>query len=571
MQARRALVMALVVLGTSAFLLPMMVSAANWSNPFALGGGGPKPAVAIDASGAQHYVWWTNSGAIQYAKCTGQGGGGCSSAQNLPTNGDSFYPSIAIDPQGRPNVVFETKVGDSARYAVFWTRKQGSGWTNPQRITNEPYAELPDIAIGPGGVIHVIYQSKQNDTGYVYYTKSNDGFEFAPAQELDAAQSSEPLAEFGKLAANGKTPEGSQLSNGLYPRIAADENDNAHAVWNMPGPNYGIKYRYQTNGNFGGSINVASGQKDQTPDVTVAPNGHVGIIWGTYDDFNDAFAEFENGSKVNTINDIDGGLAQSLWPKIGVDCQGVFHLVFQGSVSTDSKWNIYHRSYDPATNTLGGRETIANIAASEQTPAVDATNVAAIVYTNTTNGIIDAVTADLNIQCTGSATATPSNTPTATNTPDPNVTPTVTPTVGGPIWVPNTSSEIIYRKKWKKINDNKATDNNYSRCDDGGACVKRSAAKILVPDGYTQVKWFTGKSKVNGIANVFINDQFVGKVDLCKGSSGNTQQFFNKTYTIPARTDGQPRSFEVGAPGKHSSCSPYNANFVVIDGFEILP
>lgn len=220
---------------------------------------------------------------------------------------------------------------------------------------------------------------------------------------------------------------------------------------------------------------------------------------------------------------------------------------------------------------MGNRETIANIDASEQTPVVDSTNVAAIVYTNTTNGIIDASTANLGIQCAGGATPTPSNTPTVTNTPDPNVTPTVTPTVGGNIWIPNTSNEIAYRKKWKKLNDRKATDNNYSRCESGDACPKRAAAKILVPDGYTQVRWFTAKSKVNGLANVFINDQFVGKVDLCKGSSGNSQKFFNKTYTIPARDDGQPRSFEIGAPGKHSGCSPYNSNFVIVDGFEILP
>jgi hypothetical protein len=252
MQVRKALVLALVVLATSAFLLPLIVSAASWSSPFALGGGGSKPAVAIDSDGNQHYVWWTSKGNIQYSKCSGQGGNNCSSPQNLPTSGASYYPSIAIDPQGRPNAVFESKVTDGKGYAVYWTRKQGSSWTNPKRLTTEPYSELPDIAIGPGGVIHVVYQSKQSDTGYVYYTKSNSGFEFEPATELDSAQSDAPLAEFGKLAAQGKTPEaaeGSQIANGLYPRIAADQNDDAHAVWNLPGPNYGVKYRYQVGGN----------------------------------------------------------------------------------------------------------------------------------------------------------------------------------------------------------------------------------------------------------------------------------------------------------------------------------
>lgn len=587
MQAKKALALVLGILATSAFLLPMMVSAASWSNPFALGGGGTKPSVAIDASGYQHYVWWTSTGNIQYSRCTSQGGKGCSSPENLPASGASYYPSIAIDPQGRPNVVFETKVSDGKGYAIYWTRKQGSSWSNPQRLGTEPYSELPDIAIGPGGVIHVIYQSKQDKTGYVYYTKSSGGFEFQAAQELGTEQSDAPIAEFGKLAEKGKAPEaveGSQLSNGLYPRIAADQNDNAHVVWNLPSP-YGIKYRYQTNGNFGASITVANGsQKDQTPDITVAPNGSVGIVWSTYDDFNAAFAEYKNGNKETSVNDIDDGLAQSLWPKISSDCKGTFHFAFQGSPTTDSAWNIYHRTYDPASNSLTGRETIANIAASEQTPSIDTTNIAAIVYANTTNGIIDAATSNLGITCSDE-TPTSTEIPTQTNTPDPNATSTPTPTAtntpGDVITIANNTKCsgadaaeqgcVHYRKTWKKYSDNKATDGNYSRCDKDGVCPKSSAAKVIVPDGYTQVKWYTAKALSYGYAKVWINDVLVDTIDLCKGSSGLTPKFINFTYTVPARTDGQPRSFEIGAPSKHSSCSPYNSSFVAIDSFRILP
>lgn len=586
MQFKKALALALVVLGTSAFLLPFMVSAANWSSPFALDGGDIKPAVAVDDAGNQHYVWWSG-GSIRYSKCTGQGGSGCSSPENLPGSGKSFYPSIAIDPQGRPNVVFESAMKDANKYAVYWTRKQGSSWTSPKKLSSEPYSELPDIAIGPGGVIHVIYQSKQDDTGYVYYTKSNGGFEFSSPESLETAQSNAPIAEFGKLAAEGKAPEameGNKISNGLYPRIAADQNDDAQAVWNLPGPDYGIKYRRQVGGAWQKAKTAGSGQKDQTPDITVAPNGSVGIVWGTYDDFNAAFAEFNNGNKDNSIGDIDGGLAQSLWPKITADCANDFHLVFQGSVNTDSKWNIYHRTYDPATNNLGSRETVADIGASEQTPAVDAKSVIAVAYTNTTNGIVDASTANLNLSCSG-ATATPTFTPTNTGTPDPNATPTNTPTAtntpGDVVSIANTdkcasydgteTGCIHYKKSWKKYSDSKATNGNYSRCEDGGVCPKRSAAKIYLPGGYTRVKWFTVKAKTYGKVNIFVNDVFKEALDMCQGSSGISPKFINLTYDIPERTDGLPRSFEIGSPGKHTTCSPYNSNFVAVDGYEILP
>lgn len=582
MQFRKALAVALVVLGASAFLLPFMVSAASWSSPFALASGDSKPAVAVDDAGTQHYVWWAG-GKVQYSKCTGQGGNGCSSPENLPTKGSSYYPSIAIDPQGRPNVVFESKTNDANKYSVFWTRKQGNKWVSPKKVSSEPYSELPDIAIGPSGVIHVIYQSKQNGTGYVYYTKSNGGFEFSAPEALENAPSEAPLAEFGELAEQGKAAEameGSQISNGLYPRIAADQNDDAHAVWNLPGPGYGIKYRYQVSGNWKKAKTAGSGQKDQTPDVAVAPNGSVGIIWGTYDDFNAAFAEFTNGNKDNSVSDIDGGLEQSLWPKISSDCAGNFHFVFQGSVAADSKWNVYHRAYDPSTNSLGGRETIADLGQSEQTPAVDARSIIAVVYTQTTNGIVDAATANLNLNCNG-ATATPTFTPSPTNTPDPNITPTVAPTPGDALTLANSAKCasydgvetdcIHYRKAWKKYDAAKATDGNYSRCDDGAACPKRAAAKIYLPEGYTQVKWFTAKAKTYGKVNVWINDVLAETLDMCQGSKGVAPKFVNLQYNIPARNDGQPRTFEIGVPGKHSSCSPYNSNYVTVDGFEILP
>lgn len=572
MHPRRIIILILILLGSSVLLFPLTLSAASWSPPFALGGGNIKPAVAVDAQGVQHYVWWTNDGGIQYSRCTGLGGNGCSAPVNLPTNGPSYYPSIAIDPRGRPNVVFETKNNGATRYDVWWTRRQGNGWSTPQKISSEPYAELPDIAIGPGGVIHVIYQSKQGDTGYVYYTRSTDGFNFDRAVELDAAPSDAPLTDFGALAEQGLIlePEGSRLSNGLYPRIAADANDDAHAVWNAPSP-YGIKYRYQTNGNWNATINVASGQKDQTPDVAVAPDGAVGIIWGTYDDFNAAFAEYNNGDPDQKIDDVDGGLAQSLWPKIEADCTGIFHFAFQGSVNANSQWNIYYRSYDPATDTFTKRQTIAQISAQEQTPAISATHIAAIVYNNSTNSIIDAATADLGISCGPVPTPTTTATPTDTPTPDPNVTPTMTPTPGGEIWIPNASNQIQYRKSWKKYKDDKATDNNYHRCEKDGVCEKFSAAKIIVPDGYTQVEWYTAKSSTYGIAKVWINDELFETKDMCQGNNGVAPKFVKFKYTIPPRGDGQPRTFEIGAPSRHSSCSPYNSNFVVVDGFKLLP
>lgn len=366
-----------------ALLLPLTAAAAtNWSLPFALGSGSTKPAVAVDANGQQHFVWWEPSQRkIQYVSCTGTDGSNCTAAINLPSQGASYYPNIAIDPQGRPNVVFETKYGGS--YQVFWTRKESSGWSTPVKISNHPYSELPAIAIGTNGVIHVVYQSKQDNTGYVYYTKNKNGV-WRRTKALTKVQSDQPLSTFANLAEQESIhPEAKLLSNGFFPHIALDSSNRAHAVWNAPSP-YGIRYRFQTGGKkWSKIITVAGGHKDQTPDIAIAPNGTVGIIWGRYDDFNTAFAEYRNGKRENYVNDIDGGLAQSLWPRIAADCASTFHFVFQGKPTPNYSWNVYYRTYNSATNALENRVVISQLATQEQTPAIAIGSVAATVWTNT--------------------------------------------------------------------------------------------------------------------------------------------------------------------------------------------
>jgi hypothetical protein len=381
MQNRKISLAVLSALVASALLITLVAAAAPMGFPFVLGTGEIKPSVAIDADGTQHYVWWNSSTQrIRYSACTGEDGLNCTEPVNLPAKGASYYPNIAIDPEGRPNVVFESKYSGS--YQVFWTRKDSSGWISPVQVSNQPYSELPDIAIGPKGIIHIVYQSKQDTTGYVYYAENNWNAWSAPAI-LAQKRSDKPLAVLAEMAGQEANPEdGGQISTGLFPRITVDANDHAHVVWNTPSP-YSIRYRFQTSTGWSKRRLVAKGQKDQTPDIAVAPNGSVGIIWGTYDDFNAAFAEYQNGRKDKYVRDIDHGLAQSLWPRITTDCAGKFQFVFQGKPTPSASWNIYYRGYDPVKNKLTKRKTIVALGSQEQTPAIAAGTATAVVWANT--------------------------------------------------------------------------------------------------------------------------------------------------------------------------------------------
>lgn len=607
MNPRRLVILALGIVIAGAFLLPLSASAVNWNDPYALGTGGTKPAVAIDSQGTIHYVWWhPTEHVIQYTRCTEISAGSCTAPVNLPNNGgQSFYPAIAIDTQDRPNVVWESR--DAGSYSVYWSRFENGAWAPIRKLSREPYSELPDLAIGTQGVIHVVYQSKQDGKGYVYYVESQDGFASRTSVQLAAHDASEPLATLAE--AGILSPDGNQLSSGLYPRVAVDSLDRAHVVWNAPTP-YGIYYTFQNaTGGFRGALLVNSGQKDQTPDIIVNPQDNaVGIVWGTYDDFNAAFAEYRNGKRDKIFYDVDGGIAQSLWPRLAVDCAGKFHVVFQGKVNVGGNWDIYHRRYDPSNNSLGGRETIANSGSQEQTPAISTTRRGAIVYTNTSGATTYGSTAELNVTCatettptptdtsTGTPTATatptettassptgsptasttptetstqpPTETPTATAIPTTTQTPSKTPLPSGREHIRNNDPRIQYAGKWSARDNPDASNNNFKRCDNGKRCRGGSATLEFV--GGTRVEWDTAYAETYGLANVYIDDNLVDRVDLCKPRPHSAApRFRTRSYKLHGGADAS-HTIRILAKGKHSDCSTHNTSYVAVDGFSII-
>lgn len=614
MRNSRFLLIALVIVGVSAFLLPLTVSAASWNAPYKLGNGDTKPSVAIDAAGNLHYVWWEpNSKVIQYAACAGLNKNDCTAPETLPNNGDdSYYPNIAIDPQGRPNAVWESRDGSS--YSVYWSRRESSGWVSIKKVSSEPYSELPDIAIGPQGIIHVVYQSKQSNTGYIYYAESSDGFGTLTKSELAQHQSDAPIETAAEAHLAEFAPEGQQLTNGLYPRLTADADDRAHVVWSAPSP-YGVYYRMQqASGGFGNKITVSTGHKDQTPDIVYSPAGSVGIVWSTYDNFNAGFAEYVNGQQDSKKLDIDGGLEQSLWARVAADCNGLFHFAFQGKASASGNWDIFARTYNAATDKFGKRVTIGDTGSQEQTPAIAVTNVGAIVYTNTSSDSIMGATSNLGISCGGtptntptettvaSATATPTFTPTntdvpnatATNTPTATATATATqtdvatatptntevatatPTATATTTTPNDSEHIpaddpriAYGGTWQDYKSKKATDQEYTRCGGANKCRKNWSAELNFVGG-TRVEWETAYAQTYGKAQVYIDGNLFERVNLCKPNRNSAiPKFGIRTYVLSGDAN-TPHTIKIKALGTHAKCSPYESNYVAVDGFNIV-
>lgn len=599
--ALRVLFIALVLIGAGAFLMPLVASATTWNSPFVLGNGNKFPSVAIDANGTIHYAWWDHTDkTVKYRTC-GLTKSTCGDAQVISASGvESFYPAIAIDPNGEPNVAFEAKSADTT-YAVFFRRRVAGNWEPIQRVskTNEVYAEIPDLAITSDGVIKIVYQNKSDGTAYVRFASSDDGITFKSSETLTQLQI-ENMESAAQVLADASAPEGKQLAAGLYPRIALDSAGNAYVVWNIPTP-YGIKYIHQLASGWSNEVQVAKGHKDQTADIAVASDGRVGVVWARGDTFDASFALFVNDSKTTQFDQLGGSNEWSLWPRIALDCAENFHVAFQGSKTADPghDWNVLHRAYDGSS--WSKLETIASAGAQEQSPNIATTNLGAIIYSD--GGNVFASTADLGVTCGGSpATPTQTLTPTATQTNAPGITPTDTPTatptstqipvnsptptntatnqptptatqtlapVSGKEHIPSNDPRIQYSGTWGQYNNKDASDKSYQRCGGAKKCKKSWAAQLNFVGG-KRVEWETVYANTYGKAEVYLDGRLFERIDLCRLRKGSPlPKFATRTYILSGDAN-TPHSIRIRARGSHSKCSAYDANYVSVDGFNIL-
>ena len=337
---------------------PTTTQQGNWGAPFVVGNGGKFIWTHIDDAGKYHLTWGNQDTLTTwYATCTSSQN--CNREQVNTMGGETYYPSFAFDPAGKLYMVWEKKVSTNV-YNVYFSKYNGSNWSTPYLISNEPYSELASIGVSDNGKIHVVYQSKQGSAGYIYYTSSSD---------------------------SGTSWSSSvKIGDGLRPRLIVGP-DSVHVVWNGPAPGLGIFYKYLKNNAWSSVITISTGHEDQTPDIALDSSDNVHIVWGKYDTNTASYAKIV-GTDVRDLKDnVGGSLGLSLWPKVNVDDTNTVHVVFQGKNTANAAWGIYYLK-----KTAGGNwsqvQTISQTNNDEQVPAVSVYHSKGILsYTDGTNVI----------------------------------------------------------------------------------------------------------------------------------------------------------------------------------------
>ncbi|MCC7161292.1 MAG: hypothetical protein IT331_02270 [Anaerolineae bacterium] len=518
------------------FLFTLSASATAWGNAFGIDTPGKNPKVAIDSSGGLHFVWWNPKRArIQYRFCSDPTT--CGPVEKLPVlDGEAYAPALALDAQGRPNVVWEQH--RDGKSAIMYSRRGGGSWTKPKRVSDHPKSILPDIAIGGDGVKHIVYESVEGDGRGIYHSTRGGGSNTLQLIELERAEASD-------FAAAGRNV-----------RVATDKNGRAHMVWNTATTPSRVKYTYQTaDGSFVAPILVADQNQAQAPDLAIdRKTNRVGIVWETRRNDLASFALYKNGDRLFRRDKITGGNDIMRRPRVAVDCGGRFHLVFQRQRLIQTDWNVYHRVFNPADEMFSAVERVTEADTDDAAPVISATNFIAIAYYIADNNSVQAIQGELNSVCYG----------------DPTPAPTAFPTAPSEGWehIPNHDARIIYTKGWQTYDALKASEDNFARCQKGSSCKQNSSAELVFTGG-NRIEWETAYANNYGRADVYLDGKAFEVVDLCALNRDSAKPKFGvRTYILTGNAN-TPHSIKIVAVGR-AGCTDGAKNFVPVDGFNIL-
>lgn len=308
---------------------------ANWAAGQRLtwtSSGAGSPAIAGDSSDNLHIVWQDSSpgNAEIYYKRSTDGGATWTSTQRLTlTSGQSYGPTIAVDPSGNPHVVWEDHTPGNAEIYYRNSLDGGATWTTAKRITwTSGGSFYPVIAVDSSGDLHVVWWDDTPGNREIYHKKSTDGGgTWTTAQRITWTS-----------------------GHSVHPANAIDSLGNLHVVWEDSTP--GNNETYYKGSPDGGAtwttakrITLTSGDS-QFPASAVDPSDHVHVVWEDltpgnweiyYSQSTDGGATWTSSQRLTWTSD------DSRRPAIAADSLGNLHVVWPDSTPGNSE--IYYRKF----------------------------------------------------------------------------------------------------------------------------------------------------------------------------------------------------------------------------------
>jgi hypothetical protein len=148
----------------------------TWSHPTLVSVGPPdsvNPALAADAAGRLHAVWYQYNGRayqIRYAEYQG----GWQEPEGVSrTSADEFNPDVAVDAQGRLALAWEQHDAQGGGSVIDYTTRTAGAWTEPIVLSGAPAAYHPSVGADATGTVWVAWDA---DDGQIYARRYKAGW-----------------------------------------------------------------------------------------------------------------------------------------------------------------------------------------------------------------------------------------------------------------------------------------------------------------------------------------------------------------------------------------------------------
>ena len=210
-------------------------------------------------------------------------------------------------------------------FCVITLHAQPGRWAEPVNISNNAGGSTsPDMAIGPDGKIHVVWEDYTRlgslwwkDILYACY----DGIEWSEPEQVSAMDTTYSLDPF----------------------VAVDSLGRPHVVWNHRAifPDADAYYSYKTDTGWTEPLNLAPhGSTQYDPDICIDSRGFIHVVWSDFISGNgDIYYQYYDGVAWSDYVNISNSTIDSGTPHIVVDSEDNLHVVWW-------EGDIFYSRYD---------------------------------------------------------------------------------------------------------------------------------------------------------------------------------------------------------------------------------
>jgi len=295
-------------------------------------GASESPSVEVDGSGHLHVVWNDDTPGNEeiYYKRSTDGGATWSPAKRLSWNtGSSELPAIAAGLSGNLHVVWQESTPGNGEIYHIKSTDGGDTWSAGQRITWNSGASIdPVMAAAADGLLHLGWADSTYYNMEIYYKQSSD--------------SGVTWMEKKKLTGNS--------GRSWRPFVVAASAADLHLIWEDDTPEANVPEIYYTKSTDGGSSWASCRRLTYTsgsslyPDLTVDPSGNLHLVWedstsASYEIFykksSDAGATWTSGKRLTWTPDM------SRISDIVADPSGQLHVVWRDR--TPGNYEVYYK------------------------------------------------------------------------------------------------------------------------------------------------------------------------------------------------------------------------------------